>query len=72
MCLCWNDDGSMCDPKELARRIDLHLKGLYKPWLSRRDMMQRERADRDAAVAAMTEEERAEIFNLYKRAVGLD
>ncbi len=30
MCLCWNSDGSMCDPADIPRRIKLSMEGRWK------------------------------------------
>lgn len=44
MCLCWNDDGSMCGMEELKQRLELYHKGLYKPEMKAlRDKMWKER-----------------------------
>lgn len=49
MCLCWNNDGTMCGPEELKRRMWLYSQGLYKPELKAfREKMDRERAEKRA------------------------
>lgn len=47
MCLCWNDDGTICSTEELKQRIELHRQGLYKPELKKwREAADEERRQR--------------------------
>lgn len=69
MCLCWNEDGTMCSSEELKRRMVLYHQGLYKPELKafRQKMADQRQRETDERVRAMTVEEKSELISMWKR-----